>query len=161
MCEPEPAAPAHATLPRHPITSHSQATRAMNASATLLFAALLRSCYCHRATPTNQSITNVVSAPPPPPWSLVAVQKRWFRAVAQANKPPPVRNSHQYHSHQCHSHQCHSYSHKPPPVPTRHRSPLPAIAASRERHPPYSASRLSMPSFTGSAHSHPGISDQF
>ena len=96
MCEPEPAAPAHATLPRHPITSHSQATRAMNASATLLFAALLRSCYCHRATPTNQSITNVVSAPPPPPWSLVAVQKRWFRAVAQANKPPPVRHSHQY-----------------------------------------------------------------
>ena len=85
MCEPEPAAPAHATLPRHPITSHSQATRAMNASATLLFAALLRSCYCHRATPTNQSITNVVSAPPPPPCSLVLGGSS--KAVVQSCRP--------------------------------------------------------------------------
>lgn len=108
------------------------------------------------ARSNHEPITNVISAPPPPLWSfLVAVQKRWrrqqhwSRAVAQANKPPPVPTSspRRRYSAASASTRLRHIAASPPPG-ERHT----------QRLTPHT---LSMPSFMGSAHSKPGASDQF
>ena len=102
----------------------------------------------------NRSPTSI-SAPPPPLWSLVAVPKRWrrqqhwSRAVAQANKPPPVPTSspRRRYSAASASTRLRHIAASPPPG-ERHT----------QRLTPHT---LSMPSFMGSAHSKPGASNQF
>ena len=133
MCEPEPAAPAHAALPRNPITSHSQATRAPRSYLPHCFAPATATVP-HQ--PTNRSPT---SSPRlrhhPGPW--------WQFKSGGSELSPKNRHQCAIHTSTIHTSAIHIHirtnRHQCQLVTAPHFPPLPP-AESATRHTPPPAS---------------------